>query len=826
VQSMTAGRRKAPHGEHESVFSTSATIEVHEDLARTLSVEPGWARRFTAVVRKLESIHSQATRHRSIDRKLARSIYKTRLNRELRLVYEVVYASDGLHLRFITPVLEHGLAERLHMPRYLNALRAGVPELTRFLDADVETSDAEPEPDPTDWEVPELFRPVSSGGELAPEDWSWGEVALDPEQRALTHKPGPVFLAGAPGTGKSTVAHARMRTWQNDRDSILYVTFSERLKQRVEEDQRLAPDDGKRRDIRTFRELCLDHIALHKGASHAWTLENSRWNEDRCVSYNAFRRWWDDGAGGVKPARRSADAWREFQQTYTPALIEERARMKVNEVVGTLQRGDRDRLARHGCTELYHAFDQYRQWTDAQGTWDLATLAELAKLAGRPDAVYEQVIVDEVQDLTIQQAVFCAHFARSNAGRFFAGDEGQILYGTGFEWKSLRAAIYHLEPNAAGRRSNHVLDGLTTAYRCPAGAMAIFGQLAQARHVLDGAANPRAALPRAVRMDRRVNVFDAAGIRASGWEPGLPWSTTVAFIYYAGDCSEEEKRSEHEWLLGEDCPNLYSIEQCKGLEYETVFLLDMLVPIREALKPSQPADAAEKDNRLHLIAYMTVAVSRVLQQLVFIDTGAAALPDGDVEWHAGSAEEFLELTRQPAIRLSNVKEQLAKADELWDAQDWKGARRWYQRAGSSRVYACKAQLELSRNPRGYRSAAELFELGGEHARAAELYRLAGDDPAVFRAWLGGGTVEAWEKAYEVWAGLPTIQRRQTVDLWFEREEQVAWLHRTQRFVAVFIDKAAILRQRHQTAFNQLQTMISLLNQPPRFEDAHVDQSSP
>jgi hypothetical protein len=486
----------------------------------------------------------------------------------------------------------------------------------------------------------------------------------------------------------------------------------------------------------------------------------------------------------------SADAWRAFQQNLTPYIIRNRHASKLGVLVERLDGRDDHHLRKLSLQNgLLASFKEYRQWLENANRWDLATLSTLAELAGSPTQRFEQVIVDEVQDLTVTQAEFCARFCESAEGLFFAGDEAQILYGSGFEWTQLRKDVYALCEGSSRTRETK-LQTLSTSYRCPASAMKLFEALARARSELDSESGNASERVECIRKDNRILIFSQQDVLQ--YKEDLPddWSTQIAFIYYADGDNEAEARKRYTNLLGEDCPNLYNVESCKGLEFEVVVLLDMMVVIRRILDAAKDLVDVERQVRRQEIAYMTVATSRALQDLVFLESvDCAEIPVPGIDWHRCTGEDFVVLADQMRSDGGDHHAMVRRAKSFWDSQDWETARLWYKRAHDARWQSCEAQIKRSEGKEA--EAAVLFEKGGDLDLAHECFHDARKQVDALRVLVNGDSSQR-KAAYQYWQ-MHRDAGGELTKVLCGSPAMLDWLAANRLFVPVFNDSAPHLK---------------------------------
>lgn len=110
--------------------------------------------------------------------------------------------------------------------------------------------------------------------------------------------------------------------------------------------------------------------------------------------------------------------------------------------------GRRTRLPEKQRAALWEIFDRVRSTLKTEGLITKAGLyaALTEALAARRHPVYEHIVVDEAQDVSIPQLRFLATLGKTEGvdrpnALFFAGDLGQRIFQQPFSWKSLGVDI-------------------------------------------------------------------------------------------------------------------------------------------------------------------------------------------------------------------------------------------------------------------------------------------------------------------------------------------------------------------------------------------------
>ncbi|AEO41423.1 UvrD-helicase domain-containing protein [Xanthomonas euvesicatoria] len=282
------------------------------------------------------------------------------------------------------------------------------------------------------------FRAMSDTDELARAleyPWDKWTVFLHPAQRQLVerHYNGAARVSGSAGTGKTVVAlHRAVHLVQKDEDArVLLSTFSDTLANALRGNlYRLiwnTPKLGERIDVFAMDALGIRLYAAEFGkpvfASRDETsslLKSAATQVDGLKANAAFllSEWYD-----------VVDTWQlESWEAYRDAK----------------RLGRKTRLPEAQRALYWQVFTHVQAQLKQAGK---VTTAEMfAKLAEvmpkRKHPVFDYIVVDEAQDITVQQLRFLAAIGGNRANAlFFAGDLGQRIFQTPFSWNHLGVGV-------------------------------------------------------------------------------------------------------------------------------------------------------------------------------------------------------------------------------------------------------------------------------------------------------------------------------------------------------------------------------------------------
>lgn len=282
------------------------------------------------------------------------------------------------------------------------------------------------------------FRTIEDREELAAAlDYPWDKwtIFLHPSQRSVVERDfnGPARVSGSAGTGKTIVAlhRAVFLARKNENARVLLTTFNNTLASTLKHKLRrlLAhqPSVFERIEVKGLDQLAID-LYSHDGSTPAIATEQdikaAIQESARALDINEF-----SSSFLFTEWRTVVDAWQiEVWHDYrTVRRLGRQIRLPEGrrEKLWSIFQGARKRLHQRNATTLAQIY---------------ANLS--SRLHDRRHPLFEHVVVDEAQDISVAQLKFLAALAPNEPNAlFFAGDLGQRIFQTPFSWSSLGIEI-------------------------------------------------------------------------------------------------------------------------------------------------------------------------------------------------------------------------------------------------------------------------------------------------------------------------------------------------------------------------------------------------
>ena len=278
------------------------------------------------------------------------------------------------------------------------------------------------------------FRKIENSEELQRAleyPWDKWTIFLHPDQREWVQKdfPGPAKVAGSAGTGKTIVAvHRAVHLARaNPSGRVLLTTFSDSLAHALTIMLRrllsAEPRLGERIDVYSIRSVGL---RLYKSNAASSALANP----------TVIRELIQAAAPTARPYRFTLPfLLSEWEKVVDPWQLDT---WQAYRNVARL--GRKTRLSEAQRKLLWAVFERVRRGlqernliTEAQLFTSLAAAIHMSR-----NVIYDHVVVDEAQDLSVPQMRFLATLGGNRPnGIFFAGDLGQRIFQEPFSWNTL-----------------------------------------------------------------------------------------------------------------------------------------------------------------------------------------------------------------------------------------------------------------------------------------------------------------------------------------------------------------------------------------------------
>jgi superfamily I DNA/RNA helicase len=265
--------------------------------------------------------------------------------------------------------------------------------------------------------------------------WDKWTTFLHPAQRQWVERDynGPARVSGSAGTGKTIVALHRAvhLVRRNPEARVLLTTFSDTLANALRQKlHRLISNEPR----------LAERLEVQSMNSVGLRIYEKQFGRPQMVSRDQLQQW-------IKAQSSKIPGWK-FSTTFVLSewddLVDAWQLHTWEQYRDVKRLGRKTRLSEPQRQMLWSVFEALLTSMNDKGLVSFATV--FSKLSdnvrGRTNPVFDHVVVDEAQDISVAQLRFLAAVGevRSNC-LFFAGDLGQRIFQTPFSWKSVGVEV-------------------------------------------------------------------------------------------------------------------------------------------------------------------------------------------------------------------------------------------------------------------------------------------------------------------------------------------------------------------------------------------------
>jgi hypothetical protein len=261
--------------------------------------------------------------------------------------------------------------------------------------------------------------------------WDKWTTFLHPAQRQWVERGynGPARVSGSAGTGKTVVAlhRAVFLARRNPDARVLLTTFSDTLANALRQKlHRLISNEPR----------LAERLEVHAMNAVGLRLYEMQFGFPQMLSRDQLQKWVTAESSKIQGFKFSAgfvlSEWTDLVDTWQLNSWEQYRDVK--------RLGRKTRLSEPQRQMLWQVFKGVLQQIQHAGTVTMATLFSVlaVEMRSRSTPVFDYVVVDEAQDISVSHLRFLAAMAGGRPdGLFFAGDLGQRIFQTPFSWKSV-----------------------------------------------------------------------------------------------------------------------------------------------------------------------------------------------------------------------------------------------------------------------------------------------------------------------------------------------------------------------------------------------------
>lgn len=369
-------------------------------------------------------------------------------------------------------------------------------------------------------------------------------ISFDDAQNDVFALRPPVILIGSAGSGKTVLTLEKLKQLAGD---ILYVTLSPYLTENARNLYYANGYENERQNV--------DFLAFGE------LLESIHVPEGRAITFHDFAARFGR-RDSSSPVRDTHKLYEEIHGVLTGAAVD-RPWLSREDYLGL---GVRQSIfLREEREAVYDLFEKYLEFLRTAGLYNpnLAAYRYLDRV--RPQ--YDFVVADEVQDLTNVQLYLTLKTLRADENFVLCGDANQIVHPNFFSWAHVKTLFY--ERRSPGRAE--IIRVLDANYRNSPQVTQLANRLLLIKHARFGSIDRESNyLVRPVSDQPGMVEFfaDNEQIRRDLNAKTCRSAQTAVIVMRAEDKAEARRHFQ--------TPLIFSIQEAKGLEYETVILLNFV----------------------------------------------------------------------------------------------------------------------------------------------------------------------------------------------------------------------------------------------------------
>ncbi|MGD1698722.1 tetratricopeptide repeat protein [Dapis sp. BLCC M229] len=549
-------------------------------------------------------------------------------------------------------------------------------------------------------------------------------LKLTPEEYKLAKLSGNLLLNGSAGTGKTTVALYRMlqKKQYSNLEKRLYIAYNDLLVNNAEEqfykivttNRQLERESNNSNnqvifEFKNLHKLCLEILKNHQKIYYP---------QDE-VNYQVFSEMYKAHPG--KKQYPTTLVWEEIrgiikgkQLANTEDILSEKEYEKISKNSIMLMPNKYRR-------EIYKIAEWYQKKLHKEKLYDEIDLVRqvLKLLKNNSRKKYDLIVCDEVQDLTEIQLELLFNLIAPSGNLFFAGDSYQMISPSGFRWETLKDKFYpHRKVDQQTLKFN---------FRSVGSLVKLANQLLKLRS--------RYLAESTGYYSRTNSIYGQLARLISGDNQTLVKILKETSLC-PGDAILVRQELDKEKIRAElNSSFVFTIEEIKGLEFDTVFIVDFFQPQAKLWSKAIRGGVLKEKEKPQLqleLNLLYVAITRASRILNIWESTPSQL------WQEPELTGLFQSIIPELVRSDRIE----PSPETWrkqgqyylKAEFYQQAQECFIKSGDV-ILEKQAQGKLLIQKQAYNEAAEIFVELKEWQDAALLFE----------------KVEKWQQAAKYWA---------------------------------------------------------------------------
>jgi len=356
-------------------------------------------------------------------------------------------------------------------------------------------------------------------------------ISFSQEQEDILQLQPPILVVGSAGSGKTSVTIEKLRELKGN---VLYISLSNYL-------------------VQNSKKICgegYDNIDFLNFDNFLQRIEKQEFKE---ITFREFKKW-----AFRHKITNVEQYYEEFKGVLTGVY-----HSKYLSKEEYLNLGVKQSLFKQEEREnVYNYFEKYLKYLKEDRLYDKNILA--SNLLKQVEAVYDYIVIDEVQDFSNIQIFFILKSLKNPQNFIFSGDSNQIIYANFFSWSKLKEMLFK-------QLKDTKIKILTKNYRSSNSVINISNRLLKIKQLRFGSIDKESnyLINKASSLEGSISYHKTNHKLYNSFNKSIQNSTEFAIIVF----DEESKIKIKEKF---STPLIFTVSQSKGLEYKNVILVNFI----------------------------------------------------------------------------------------------------------------------------------------------------------------------------------------------------------------------------------------------------------
>ena len=473
--------------------------------------------------------------HSANVKKVGVNLYRARLNKADRLLFALYKSKHQTVILILEHIKNHAYDKSRFLRRGVKINEQLIPSIEKLKLDQLET-------------LPHLKQDANYFNLLQK------PITFDLAQQQIFSLPIPIIIIGTAGSGKTLLLLEKMKKLQG---KVLYVTQSSYLSRHS---QSLYFSNKFRSHHQSVSFLCfqsfLDSIAVQSGIA---------------MNFNHFKQWFNKHLNS-SPIKDIQAVYEEFKGVIT-GEAGNTAYLSYHQYLAL---GIKECIFPHACRgDVYELFKRYLDFLKNSDFYE-HNLVSFDYLSRRKKK-YDYLVVDEVQDFSPIQLQLLLNSLNKVNHFLLCGDANQVVYPNFFSWTRIKSLFFSttshkplktLNPLGSGTTLTQILN---TNYRNSISIITLANKLLRIKHYRFGSIDKESHYEmKASEHELGKLAFlsgDQSTLKSINHKTHASKKFAIIVLY------EELKPIAAKHFK---TPLIFSIQECKGLEYENIILFNMI----------------------------------------------------------------------------------------------------------------------------------------------------------------------------------------------------------------------------------------------------------